>query len=226
MEILFNDPERLRIQSEQQQWHSDVTNKRTAKSPKTRCVNGESMKGPLPLNSLSGACKLPGKSHLPFTLDLLFALSRTKPNEFVFTTAIRERFRGARKAKSRGLSALKAKGLIVVIRQSRKNHIITVANVAESPSTNVDAAQQRMVDNSDVGQSAFEIKKRATTPNEIEKNETRRLTSDDLVEPAARLEELLWRVRGRGPSLMNLTPITTGVGCISGNRLPPRRLGR
>ena len=88
MDDFFNNPERLRIQSGQQQWHSQSTNKRTEDFPKTRRVNGEFVKGPLPLNWLSSACKLPGKSPLTVGLAILFEIGRRKSNQIVLTTAI------------------------------------------------------------------------------------------------------------------------------------------
>ncbi len=161
MDDFFNNPERLRIQSGQQQRHSEATNKRTAEFPKTRRVNGEFVKGPLPLNWLSSACNLPGKSPLTVGLAILFEVGRRKSNQIVLTTAICERFGVNRKAKYRGLSALEAAGLIVVTRRPRKNPIITVLDVVESPSTDVETDQQRVADGLNVGQNSFIMKKEA-----------------------------------------------------------------
>lgn len=161
MDDFFNNSERLRIQSGQQHWHSEATNKRTAEFPKTRRVNGEFVKGPLPLNWLSSACNLPGKSPLTVGLAILFEVGRRKSNQIVLTTAICERFGVNRKAKYRGLSALEAAGLIVVTRRPRKNPIITVLDVVESPSTDMDTDQRRVADGLDVGQISFIMKKEA-----------------------------------------------------------------
>ena len=64
MDDFFDNPNRLRLYLSQQGTHSSANETRTAEFPKTRRVNGEFVKGPLPLNWLSSACKLRGKSPL------------------------------------------------------------------------------------------------------------------------------------------------------------------
>lgn len=157
----FNNPDRLRIESTPQERHNPAHEKRTAQFPKSRHVTGEFVKGPLPLNWLSSACKLPGKSPLTVALAILFEVGRRKSNEIFLTTAICERFGVNRKAKYRGLAALEAAGLILVNRRPRKNPNITVLDVVESHSTDVDTDQQRVADGLDVGQHSFITNKEA-----------------------------------------------------------------
>lgn len=161
MDDFFDNPDRLRLQSSQQGRHSPTNEKRAAQFPQTRRVNGEFVKGPLPLNWLSSACKLRGKSPLTVALAILFEVGRRKSNEIVLTTAICERFGVNRKAKYRGLSALEAAGLILVNRRPRKNPILTVLDVAESTSTDMDTDQQRVAGGIDAGHISTKLKKEA-----------------------------------------------------------------
>jgi hypothetical protein len=152
----FEDPDRLRLRSSQPERHSPANRKRAAQFPRTRRVNGEFVKGPLPLNWLSIACKLRGKSPLAVALAILFEVGRRKSNEIILTTAICERFGVSRKSKYRGLAALESASLILVARRPRKNPVITVLEVAEPPSTEPDA--QRVPDRPGVGQDSTELK--------------------------------------------------------------------
>jgi hypothetical protein len=161
MDDFFDNPDRLRLQSSQQVKHSPSNEKRAAQFPQTRRVNGEFVKGPLPLNWLSSACKLSGKSPLTVALAILFEVGRRKSNEIVLTTAICQRFGVKRKSKYRGLSALEAAGLILVNRRPRKNPVITVLDVAESTSTDMDTDQQSVAGGIDAGHISMKLKKEA-----------------------------------------------------------------
>jgi hypothetical protein len=161
MDDFFDNPDRLRLHLSRQEERSPANEKRTAVFPKTRRVNGEFVKGPLPLDWLSSACKLRGKSPLTVALAILFEVGRRKSNQIVLTTAICERFGVNRKAKYRGLSALEAAGLILVNRRPRKNPIITVLDVSEPPSTDMNTDQQRVAGGLDAGHISTKLKKEA-----------------------------------------------------------------
>lgn len=165
MDDFFDNPNRLRLHLSQQGTHSSANETRTAEFPKTRRVNGEFVKGPLPLNWLSSACKLRGKSPLTVALAILFEVGRRKSNQIVLTTAICERFGVNRKAKYRGLSALEAAGLILVNRRPRKNPIITVLDVSEPPSTDMDTDQQPVAGDLYAGQSTIETEENKEAEN-------------------------------------------------------------
>lgn len=130
----FPSLERLRLPNEQIQTHAPAISKGikiTSPSPKVR---GEFLKGPIPLDWLGRAAKLPGKASLATAIAIMFEVGRRRSNQIKLTTAILNRFGVNRKAKYRALKQLEGAQLISVIRTPRKNPIVTVLPVdAENP---------------------------------------------------------------------------------------------
>jgi hypothetical protein len=91
-------------------------------------VKGEFLKGPIPLNWLSAAAKLPGKAPLAVALAIKFESGRRRSDEIILTSAVLQRFGVNRKAKYRGLARLEEANLIRVHRLSRRNPVVTVIN--------------------------------------------------------------------------------------------------
>ena len=123
---VFADLDRLRLPTGQIEVRPDAT-KKGAKTPKkSRRIEGEFLKGPIPLNWLSVASKLSGKASLAVGLAIWFEAGRKCNNEVRLTTAILKRFGVNRKAKYRGLESLEDAGLIRVRRELRKNPVVTI----------------------------------------------------------------------------------------------------
>jgi hypothetical protein len=99
--------------------------KNSSRAPKIR---GEFLKGPIPLNWLGKAAKLPGKS-LAVALAIMFEVGRRRSNEIKLTTAILDRFNVGRKAKYRALKELEGAKLISVVRTPRRNPLVAVLAV-------------------------------------------------------------------------------------------------
>jgi hypothetical protein len=112
------------------------------KSKKPGKINGEFLKGPVPLPWLSAAAKLRGKAPLAVALAVWFEAGRRRSNEVRLATAILNRFSVNRKAKYTALAALEKAGLIRVHRQPRKNPIITII---DSPSGSNAGGEERDV---------------------------------------------------------------------------------
>lgn len=130
----FPSLERLRLPDEQIQKHSPAIAKGIKISSPYPKVRGEFLKGPIPLEWLGRAAKLPGKASLATALAIMFEVGRRRSNQIKLTTAILNRFGVNRKAKYRALKQLEGAQLISVIRTPRKNPIVTVLPVdAESP---------------------------------------------------------------------------------------------
>lgn len=121
----FGNIDRLRLPFDQITGHTKATNNGSTISA-TPKINGEFLKGPIPLVWLSAAAGLPGKASLAVGLAIWFESGRRKSHDIVLTTAILERFSVNRKAKYRGLKALEAVGLISVVRRPKKNPIVTI----------------------------------------------------------------------------------------------------
>jgi hypothetical protein len=106
-------------------------------------LQGEFVKGPLPMAWMTTASKLPGKSPLAVGLALWFEVGRRRCMTVILTTAILARFGVQdRKAKYRGLSALEVAGLIAVVRVPRRNPVVTILD-ARNPSSNEGEHQQQ-----------------------------------------------------------------------------------
>jgi hypothetical protein len=96
-------------------------------------VQGEFVKGPLPMTWLTTASKLPGKAPLAVGLALWFEAGRRRSMTVTLTTAILARFGVQdRKAKYRGLCALEQAGLIAVVRVPRRNPVVTILDAQDS----------------------------------------------------------------------------------------------
>lgn len=96
---------------------------------KPKRIHGEFLKGPIPLNWLTGASKLRGKAPLTVALAVWFQVGRRKSREVTLTSAVVERFGINRKAKYAGLAALEKAGLVRVHRRPRKNPVVTLLDL-------------------------------------------------------------------------------------------------
>ena len=122
---VFADLGRLRLPSGQIEMQTDAA-KGTKPPKKVRRIQGEFLKGPIPLKWLSTASKLLGKASLAVGLAIWFEAGRKCKEEVRLTTAVLERFGVNRKAKYRALESLEDAGLISVRREPRKNPVVTI----------------------------------------------------------------------------------------------------
>lgn len=127
----FSDLERLRLPDQQIQPQPKTIHKRSKTPFNSPKIQGEFLKGPIPLEWLGCASKLPGKAALSVALAIWFEVGRRRSDEIKLTTAICNRFGVNRKAKYRGLSLLEEAGLVAVVREARKNPIVTVLMQSE-----------------------------------------------------------------------------------------------
>jgi DNA-binding transcriptional ArsR family regulator len=130
---VFADLDRLRLPAGQIEVRPDATKKGVKTPKKIRRIEGEFLKGPIPLSWLSVASKLSGKASLAVGLAIWFEAGRRGSNEVRLTTAILSRFGVNRKAKYSGLAALEEAGLIRVRRELRKNPVVTILEVKDDP---------------------------------------------------------------------------------------------
>ena len=86
----FIDVERLRLPLTQTERQPKANG--NGRNPFTSRVQGEFLKGPIPLDWLSTAAKLRGKAPLAVALAIWFEAGRRKSNEVILTTAILARF--------------------------------------------------------------------------------------------------------------------------------------
>jgi hypothetical protein len=99
------------------------------KRPFRRHINGEFLRGPIPLHWLSLACKLPGKV-VATALAIWFQAGRQGHEEGIkLTSQILDRFHVDRHAKFRALKELEKAGLIRVHRQAGKNPIVDLLEI-------------------------------------------------------------------------------------------------
>lgn len=134
MNEAFPSLDRLRLTDEQITTHAPTIAKGIKISSRSPKVRGEFLKGPIPLDWLGRAAKLPGKAALATALAIMFEAGRRRSNQVKLTTAILNRFGVNRKAKYRALKQLEGAKLISVVRTPRKNPIVTVLPVdAELP---------------------------------------------------------------------------------------------
>jgi hypothetical protein len=89
-------------------------------------IQGEFLKGPVPLAWLTVATRLPGKSPLAVGLALWFEAGRRRSKKVTLTSAILARFNVDRKSKYRGLASLERAGLVKVVRVPRRNPEVTI----------------------------------------------------------------------------------------------------
>jgi hypothetical protein len=127
----FGDLERFRLPNQQIQPRSKTIYKRSKSPWNSPKIQGEFLKGPIPLDWLSCASKLSGKAALSVALAIWFEIGRRRSHEIKLTTAICNRFCLNRKAKYRGLLLLEEAGLVTVVREARKNPLVTVLMQSE-----------------------------------------------------------------------------------------------
>lgn len=132
----FSDLDRLRITSEPPSPPEELTSKIEIVPTKLPRIQGEFLKGPIPLSWLSAAAALPGKAPLSVGLAIWFEAGRRRALQVKLTTAIVQRFGLNRKAKYRGLLGLEKAGLVEVHRQPRRNPLVTIlTSIVEQSST-------------------------------------------------------------------------------------------
>ena len=127
----FPTLDQLRLPDQQFFKHVQTTPKERKISSKSPKVQGEFLKGPIPLAWLGRAAKLPGKASLATALAIMFEVGRRRSQEIVLTSAILKRFGVNRKAKYRALKLLEKAGLISVVRRPRKNPLVAVLVVED-----------------------------------------------------------------------------------------------
>lgn len=133
----FPTLDQLRLPDQQFFKHVQTTPKERKISAKPPKVQGEFLKGPIPLAWLGRAAKLPGKASLATALAIMFEVGRRRSQEIVLTSAILKRFGVNRKAKYRALKLLEKARLISVVRRPRKNPLVAVLVVEDG--TTVDS---------------------------------------------------------------------------------------
>ena len=143
----FLNLDRLRMPDQQMAKHTTANPKRIRSSSKARKVRGEFLKGPIPLDWLGRAAKLPGKAPLATALAIMFEVGRRRTPAITLTTAILQRFGVNRKAKYRALEHLQDAGLIAVHQKPRRNPVVTILEVKEEdrtiPSVVMDASTRQ-----------------------------------------------------------------------------------
>ncbi|WP_145279440.1 hypothetical protein [Tautonia plasticadhaerens] len=94
---------------------------------------GQFLKGPIPLDWLSAAARLPGKAPLAVALAIRFESGRRGDAESVkVTNPLVARLGVSRKSKYAALSALEGAGLIRVSRQPKKSAVVTILSNQQS----------------------------------------------------------------------------------------------
>lgn len=93
-------------------------------------IEGRFLRGPIPLNWLGRACRLSGEA-LATALAIWYVsgLQKGERAGLTLTTKKVELLGVSRSAKSRGLKALEAAGLIRVQRDGKKNPVVTILDV-------------------------------------------------------------------------------------------------
>lgn len=89
------------------------------------------LKGPIPLDWLTKASMLPGKS-LQVGLAVWFRAGTTKSREVALTRALAAEFGVDRYAKARALDHLEQAGLVSVQRISGRNPVVTIFDAEEA----------------------------------------------------------------------------------------------
>lgn len=89
-------------------------------------VQGQFLKGPIPLNWLSECAKLSGKAALSVGLALWFQSGRTKSKTVTLTNKVMQLFSHDRRTKYEGLRQLENAKLVKVSRRKSKNPEVTI----------------------------------------------------------------------------------------------------
>jgi hypothetical protein len=147
----FDDLDRLRLHAEQSIRKVAAKKNGTPTQSKARRINGEFVRGPLPLAWFTAAAKLPGKA-LAVALAIWFESGRRRcAPTIILTTAILDRFNVGRKAKYRALKHLQDARLIVVHKKPRRNPVVTILDFQDPDrgdlSSQEDAATPQNVTN-------------------------------------------------------------------------------
>lgn len=95
-------------------------------TPKSARILGQFLKGPIPLDWISRAAKIPGKSALAVGIALWFQSGRTKSRTFVLTSKVMQHFATDRRVKYDGLKLLEEHKLVIVCRRKSKNPEVTI----------------------------------------------------------------------------------------------------
>jgi hypothetical protein len=105
----------------------------TPASRRATRIEGEFLRGPIPLPWLTKACLIGDLAALQVAMAIWWARGRTKSTTINLTTALLVRFMDTqdRRKKTRGIKALEGAGLITVDRQPRKNPIITILEISK-----------------------------------------------------------------------------------------------
>ena len=100
----------------------------TTTSRRESRIEGEFLKGPIPLPWITTASKIGDLAALQVAMAIWWARGRRKTTQINLTTALLDRFMDTkdRRKKTRGIKALEDAGLISVERRPRKNPIITI----------------------------------------------------------------------------------------------------
>jgi DNA-binding PadR family transcriptional regulator len=126
----FPDLDRLRLPDDQIPKHTTARPHRRQLRSNAVGVQGEFLKGPIPLSWLGNAAALPGKA-LATALAIMFEVGRRRSSEITLTTAIVQRFGVSRKAKYRALKHLESAGLITVYRKPHRNPVVTILDIKD-----------------------------------------------------------------------------------------------
>jgi hypothetical protein len=97
--------------------------------PTQTMIKGQFLKGPIPIDWLSQAAKLPGKSALLVGIAIWFHSGRTKSKTVVLTSKTMQNFARDRRVKYEGLKLLEEKKLIKVCRRNSKNPEVTILSI-------------------------------------------------------------------------------------------------
>jgi hypothetical protein len=97
---------------------------------RSRWVEGKFLAGPIPLEWLGRASRLPGKALATgLAIWFLSGLRKGERGGLKLTSATLEHFHVNRHAKSRALRALESAGLISIQRNGKKNPVVTILGV-------------------------------------------------------------------------------------------------
>ena len=129
----FDDLDRLRLPAGPGGCLIDTSLKSSSVPLKSKRIDGEFLKGPIPLNWLTAASGLPGKAPLSVALAIWFQVGRRQSKTVKLTTETLDRFSVKRKAKYAGLIALEEAGLITVDRELRRNPVVTILDLPQIP---------------------------------------------------------------------------------------------
>ena len=122
----FDDLDRLRLPIEPSGKPFETSLKTAAFSPKSIRIDGEFLKGPIPMDWLSEASRLSGKAPLAVALAIWFQSGRKKNKTVKLTNETLDRLNVKRKAKYAGLAALEEAKLIKVDQKRGKNPVVTI----------------------------------------------------------------------------------------------------